>query len=317
MKIFRVYNQNRKIIWFGIAIVAIIILLAKILPENISKGIEEKRLIQNNVYKESVLKEKENPDISITLSDKKVEQEKNLVIDQFIRYCNAGQIEEAYALLSDNCKSKLYPTIDFFKEKYINKIFRTTKLYSKEFNYGSTYKINLYENMTSTGRMPDTSIEDYFTIEYTKDAVKLNISGYITTKEINISRKNQYLQINIVSKDIYKEYEEYIFEVKNLTNKDLLLDSMENTRKVYLIGSKDEKYYSMLNEKTLADLTIPSGISKKVTIKFNNEYSGNGFIDSIVFSDIVLDKEAYNQSSNKIQYKDRTQLEIKTDNGYI
>ena len=54
-----------------------------------------------------------------------------------------------------------------------------------------------------------------------------------------------------------------------------------------------------------------------VDVYLNNEYSGNGFIDSIVFSDIVLDKEAYNQSSNKIQYKDRTQLEIKTDNGYI
>ena len=144
MNIIRTYNQNRRTIW--IIIIAFIILLFVL--RGLEGVFEKKNKEENQRHLNELLTPKEedyieNPDIKVTISDEKVAEKKELVIDQFIRYCNAKKINEAYDLLSDNCKKYVYPNKDIFEKNYVNKIYNTTKLYSKEKYLYDTYIINL------------------------------------------------------------------------------------------------------------------------------------------------------------------------------
>ena len=47
------------------------------------------------------------------------------LIDKYINYCNNKEYENAYTMISSNCRNALYPDIESFK-KYIDSIFNTT-----------------------------------------------------------------------------------------------------------------------------------------------------------------------------------------------
>ena len=174
MNIFRYYNQNRKTIW--LVIIAIIILIIAI--QAINGIIKSKRNDRENT---TIINEKDyenNLNINVLISDEKVKEEKELVIDQFIRYCNASKIEEAYSLLTDNCKKQVFPNIEYFKQNYYNIHFSNTKLYSKEKFIANTYKVILYDDVLSTGSINKNAVEDYYTIETNDGISKINISNY-------------------------------------------------------------------------------------------------------------------------------------------
>ena len=308
-KLLRFYNQNRGIIWIVIFGIILVIALVNTL-NSIAKESSKKRAEQ---VKEILLGTKEsnyreNPDISITISDEKVSEQKNLIIDQFIRYCNAGQIQDAYALLSNNCRNNLYPTLDSFRSDYINNIFTTVKLYKKENYKENTYKVNLYEDVAETGRLDTSSIEEYYTIIAENGENKLNIHNYIGNKIVNKKNSTKNIQIEIKEKNIYKNYEEYTLEVKNLTNNEIKLDSLESTKKIYLTNSKDLKYYCLLNENTDNDITILPNSTKKIKLKFNIEYNNNNIINRMIISDIILNNKEYSNITNKTNYKDREKV---------
>lgn len=306
MNIFRYYNQNRKTIW--LVIIAIIILIIAIQAIN--------NIIKNQNVKTSnnTINEKEyenNLNINILISNESVEEDEKLIIDQFIRYCNAGKIQDAYNLLTENCKNELFPTIEHFKNNYYNIYFLTTKLYSKEHFVVDTYKIKLYDDILSTGNVNTNAIEDYFTLEKQKDdTIKLNISNYIGNKKINIKNTDENLQIKIVKKDIYKEYEKYELEVTNLTYNTILLDSKENTKTMYLVGDNNVKYYSISHEILKENLIIKPKATVKISIKYNKEYNSNRTVNQVVFSDIIPNYELYQNTQKKSEYKDRTTLKV-------
>ena len=174
MNIIRLYNQNRRTIWIAIIAIIFIIIAIHVLNDLVKKENEKnKNTIINTITEKDY---KNNLDISITLSDEDVKEEKELVIDQFIRYCNAGKINEAYNLLSDKCKEYVYPNVETFKKNYIDIVFNSKKLYSKDRYLGSTYKVKLYEDMLSTGNISNSTIEDFYTMENENGNTKLNIN---------------------------------------------------------------------------------------------------------------------------------------------
>lgn len=306
MNIIRYYNQNRIFVWTVVIAIIFIIIAIQVL-----NGIVENK--NNNTPVTNTIREEEyknNLSIDVLLSDDDVKEEKELVVDQFIRYCNAGEIDKAYNLLTDDCKKELFPTIEQFKQNYYNKIFLETKLYSKEKFYGKTYKIKYYDDILSTGIVNTTNIEDYYTIEYKKNIAQLNISNYIGKKELNKTYENGNLKVEIISKQIYKEYEEYEIIVTNLSDKVILLDSKEKTNSIYLLGKNDVKYYVLSHEILSDNLIINAKQSKRLSVKFAKEYNSNNTINGLVFSDIVTDYELYQKEIQKNNYKNRSNINI-------
>ena len=51
-----------------------------------------------------------------------IQQDKN-IISTFLEYCKNNQVQEAYAMLSENCKKEKYNSIDLFNKNYMQKYF--------------------------------------------------------------------------------------------------------------------------------------------------------------------------------------------------
>ena len=303
MNIFRYYNQNRKMIWLVIIAIVILIIAIQAL-NNIVKN--ENKNKANNLINE---KEYENNlNINVLISEEEVKEDEELIIDQFLRYCNAKKVEEAYALLSEDCKKELFPTIEYFKQNYYNLHFSTTKLYSKGTFIGNTYKVKLYDDILTTGSINSNSTEDYFTIKKEDNSVKLNISNYIDSKNINKSSTNDNLQVKVISKQIYKEYEKYEIQITNLTYNTILLDSKENTKSMYLVGENNVRYYSLSHELLNENLIVKPKATISISIKYNKEYNSNKIVNQLVFSDVILDYDLYKEK--KSEYENRETIKV-------
>lgn len=76
-----------------------------------------------------------------------------ILINQFLEYCQKGEKEEAYAMLSKNCKKNLYPTLETFSTSYYNKIFNQKRDIKVEYDTtNDIYKINFYEDILEAGK---------------------------------------------------------------------------------------------------------------------------------------------------------------------
>lgn len=308
-RIIRWYNKNRKMFWLVIVLSVIIVSLPRILNKYAKRKAENENssIINTTIYN--------NENYSIVDEEtikKETNNENTNVISMFIEYCNNKDIERAYDLLSDKCKEKLYPTINQFIDNYYNKIFESRKSYevqlwiSDENSY--TYKVELREDILSSGNVNSEAIEDYYTIIKEDNIYKININNYIGSIEINKTNETNELKISVLSKDVFMEYEIYNLKVENKTRNSILVDELESTGTMYL-EDKNALHYQAYNHEIVKEELRVKG-EKKVSIKFNKKYSTKREIKKIVFSNIILNYDEYKTYTNKADFKDRGNLEI-------
>ena len=188
------------------------------LPRVLNKYAKSKEENTNSTDNTTIYNNESYSVITEEIINKEVNKENTDIIDMFIKYCNDKEPEKSYELLSNKCKEKLYPTLDDFINSYYTKIFNNQKSYeiklwiSKENSY--TYKVNLKENILSTGNVNASTIEDYYTIVNENNMYKLNINNYIGNIKINKQNETNELGILVSDKDIFMEYEIYNINVE-------------------------------------------------------------------------------------------------------
>lgn len=150
------WTRNGKLLLQIIGTIALIILAIQGLNQyTILKNKEEaeKKLINQ----EKIEKEKKKK--------KEIEKDKE-TISKFINYCNEKKINEAYKMLSEDCKKTKYLTITDFEEKYIKKIFEYKKDYEISLQENNTYKIVFLEDILQAGSTEKRNkLEDYYSIK--------------------------------------------------------------------------------------------------------------------------------------------------------
>lgn len=291
-KVREFYNQNRYMIWIIILILVAIIVLIQILNSFISKrnDIEESNK-QNTVIKSSNNNINENYSV---VTGQEVKKEVSQVIDDFVYCCNNNEPEKAYALLSDECKKALYPTLDDFTTKYYQKLFKgnITYLYQSWITYNNkyTYKIDFIEDMLATGKASNTSITDYYTIVKQNETYKLNINKFIGIENINKSTTRNNIKITVNKKRIYMDYETYEIEVENNSNGKVELDSLQKTNTVYIEDENGQKYYWYNHEILEEDISIRRAQRGSVEVKFNKSYQAEKETTKVVFTNIVANE---------------------------
>ena len=310
-KLIRLYNQNRKQLFILILIVVAIILSIRFF-DNLAQKENEKNLnsgtISSSTSSTTTYKPQQSAISSSTVPNS-IYKEQSKIIDDFIKYCNEGNTKEAYDLLSKDCKEIMFPTLEYFIENYYKMIFNEKKIYSIKNWTNNTYKINMTENILSTGKVSNgVSIEDYFTIVNAEK--KLNINGFIGRTNLNTSTSNNNLEFNILYEDQYMDYVIYTLKVKNKTDKTVLLDSGENTQNMYISDQNNVKYTSYRNEVTDAELKILPNSENIIKIKYASTYVMNRNINYLVFKDIILDSNAYDEYILKGNYTDREKVII-------
>lgn len=309
-RMIRFYNQNRKKFFvIGIIIVFLFILLQ--LFNNILKERDENAKSNINIIKNTNKIENEN----VLISDKSISNGKRLsdsklnedidIIKKFIEFCNNKEFEEAYDLLTDECKEEMFSNLNDFVNIYYTSLFNgEEKNYTIENWSSNTYQVNFVGDILSTGKVDEVkNKQDYITIvNQGNNEYKININNYIGRTNINRQTERENIKINIESKDTYNDYEIYNISVENNTNNTILLDTGDNPKSVYLLDDKDMKYYFYNNEIVQNKLIIKDGLKSKLKIKFYNSYSSTRSIEQLVFSKMILNYNEYKELEDKTQY---------------
>lgn len=300
-RLIRWYNINRHAIWITIVVIILIFGVMKTLNNLSKNNTKDKSSSTNN---STTTYNKNNYSIiSGTNMPNEVTSQSTDIIDSFVKFCNEKDISSAYNLLSNDCKETLYLTEEEFKNNYVNKIFSSYKMYDKRAwintNSSYTYSIKITEDLLSTGgNKEDMSIQDYYTLVKENGEYKLNINNYIGKEEINKTKAENGIEVYVIEKKTYIDYEIYTIKVKNNTQNEVILDSKEDTKTVYLTDTNNYNYVAFLNELSLDDITIKSGMTQTIKIKFNKSYNPKNVEKSIVFTNIILNYQEYLNNKN-------------------
>ena len=317
-KIRHFYYQNKEKIWKVVLIIAFLFGIIYFLNERASSNENDTSGIISQTNKEIYSDEENKTYISDTsaisggtVTEQEV-QKINNTISKFLQYCKSGNAEEAYNMLSADCKENEYKTIEKFKQKYMQSKFDKESIYEIENWVRDTYKISISKDLLATGDISNNEKKvDYITIVKEDSQEKLNINSYIGKKELNKEETKGKVKITALSKKTYMDYEIYDFEIENLTDKTIKIDSLDKIGTMYLQDSNGNKFNVQAHEIIESDLEIRSGLKFNITLKYSNTYINTNEIEEIVFENIILDYIQYEKSNNKEEFKEICEIKIK------
>lgn len=296
------YNRNRKFIWFIVGICVAVYVIIHIINEFLGQSLYDKdnklNIIANNNFYDTNYSV-----VSTEQIEEKYVDNITSVIKEFINNCNENKIENAYNMLSLECKEELYPTIETFEEEYLKKFFSNRKTYkiqswiTNKNKY--TYRIELIEDILISGKSTNTKKIDYYTVIKDNDNYYLNIEGFIEKNEINKYNESEIVKVNILNEVVFVDKVYLNIEVKNKTVQTMLIDGGKKGDSVYLKDTNNIGYASFLFEEQEEDLIIKRKDKKEFKIKFEKEYSTDIKIKEIGFSDIVINYKTKNEENNQ------------------
>ena len=298
----RFYYQNKYKIWGIIIFIVLILLVIQVVNKLVEYSNEQslKEATANNITNNTNINN-QNKDTYVSsdrssvtgeiINDSTLEKASN-AIENFISACNNGNIEQAYNLLSDDCKEELYPDINKFKILYYDSIFGGSKKTASLENWSSnTYKVNIAQDIMASGNINGMKTQDYISIVKDGKDTKLNINSFVKKEKINKTQTIENIKFTILSKNIYMDYEEFEIQVDNQTNSKISLDSKQDTKSIYIQDNNKIKYYARTNEILNSLLRVNKGFSTQLTIKFSKSYSEDRKTSNIVFSDVTLNDD--------------------------
>lgn len=300
-QIIRFWNQNRKGIIIGIIAVVLVIVIIQVLNGIAKRENEEK----NNRPK---VKQEENLPTKSIIGSGSVNSEKTKtnveIIEKFIEECNMGNISNAYAMLTNECKEVLFPKEENFKNGYYNIVFKSKKLSTIEnfisTNNRYTYQVKLYNDILSSGNAQDTGyFQDYITIDEKSENGKLNINNFIYKKDIDKQTEKDGIKVTVLAQEIYKDNEKYQIKIENATDKRISINTGKYVKSIYLLDNNNTVYGSNISEISSTLYEIPINMARNYKLKFNKIYSAGMQANAIVFSDIVADYIQYKQTPDE------------------
>ena len=313
-RLLRFFRQNRMAVWVLILGIIFIILVIQVLNSISRRNMEEenRKILEEETTLSNVVSY-DNQSKSI-ISDEDVPEQYREdfgnLIEQFFNYCTQHEPQKAYSLLSQDTIDTLYPTVEIFESLYCSEKFEGDKDFSFQSWIKSgdlyIYQVKIFDNMLATGKSNDTYYEDYVTIAPEDGEYKLNINNLIGVKNIYQSYSSEELDITVKESQVFMDYEIYSFEIKNKTDKTILLDSREDTDSTYLLDDTNNQYSALLYENNEKELILQPGETKTISIRFSDVYREGIVITQIHFSDIVLDYNTY-IARNEVE---RTTFEI-------
>lgn len=324
LKIVRLYNQNRKIVWLTLIIaifcIAIIGLVNNAYQEQAEANMEKiAQELADNTQKEksSNIVDYEKAAEPLTSGESvysTLRDEIQGVLEQFIKSACNNQIQEAYSYLTKECKEIAYPSVEIFAQNYCNNI--NNKTYDFQL-WNSTngvyvYQVKFLDDLLSKGI--DTSqnyLQDYITVIKQDGAYRLNINKLIRAVQLDKTVESHDIKFTLKDVETYLDYEYYEIEVTNNSQKEIILDPRQQDNSVYVKNNDGLKIRALLYENKEEDLKVASGETKNIKIKFNNTYNGEKTIKCVGFSNVILDQEDYQKDSDKKSGKMEIEIYLK------
>ena len=238
-KLIRFYNQNVRKVWTIVLIIVFALMIISAFNSMYKKRSEDRnKEIQSGEYIQKYHNESESM-VSGGYVPDSVREDFGDLIDSFFNYCKNHEPEKAYGLISNDCKQLLYPTEEVFEEQYYKNKFKADKLYSfQSWTASDTYiyLVKIFDNMLATGSGSSQEyIQDYVSVVKENGEYKLNINSYIGRVSIAKKYSKDGLTIEVLDRYIFMDYGIYSLKIQNNSGSTVLLDSMEETNKTYVV----------------------------------------------------------------------------------
>lgn len=311
-KLIRYFNQNRKriiIIIIGIVFFLGLIQLLNYFAKN-SNSSNNNVIVKDTVVNNELVSNKSAVSGS-NIAQQKLKRDTD-IITKFMDYCNLGKVEEAYNLLTDECKEEMYPNVQQFKEIYFDELFNEEKKnYTIQNWTGSIYEVRVTDDILSTGKIDNTvTKQDYITVVSSDNEYKLNINSYVGRKKVEEETTYKDIKIVVTQIDTYMDYQTYNLTIENNSNNSIKLDTNDDTKSIYLLDNNNHSYYFYNNEINENKLIVQSKYKNTIKIKFMNPYVSSKKIKKLVFSKMILNYDEYKNLEDKTQYKNFIQFDI-------
>lgn len=306
------YNLHRRTIWIIIGVAILIFVMINVINSGLKQREQPRNTTTTNTTKMNSISM--GSDVSPITGEQITNDQKNTVtvIDNFATYCNNGDIDSAYNLLSSDCKSQMYPTKDDFKTIYYNPVFGgSQRVITVENWVGNIYKVRFAENALATGNFDESNItQDYITVVKENGQTKLNINNYIGKQQINRTQEADNVKIKVVESNTYFDYQSFTFEITNNGDTPILINDPSIDSTMYIEDKNGTQYQAYTHELSENDKKIQAGYTQTVTIKYYSRYSSNKIMKYVAFDRIILNYSAYSHYTNVGAYKDYGGIKI-------
>ena len=313
MNIKRTIDKNYMLIGYIALIIIFGLFIIKALnayfEQNEAKKLEEIEAKKNQANIEASQNPETMPDYYEIESDS-IEK----TMRSFVKYCNNREIENAYKMLTQDCKNAMFPTQEDFERIYINNIYNVEREYElvKWYTEGNMdiYQVTLYGNILATGNTDNYTQEYYTFVKDQKGNYKLNINNYIYGVEKNKEETIRNITVKIGHVDVYEEYEEAEISITNNSSKIISLTGNKYVKNIYLQNDGKTTYSSLDSKFDKEEIVMQPGSTKNFRVKFNKVYNSKNKARYLVLSDVILDYETYLQSEDKNSYSNRTSIKV-------
>ena len=299
LKIRRFFKKYKRIIIFIVILWAIIFMVNYIL-KNMPKQEVPETTYEPNV---SIMAEDEVPD--------KWHETIESTIETFVQRCNNKEYEAAYNMLSTDCKTEVYPTLNSFKS-YVDSKFNEKRAYSIQ-NFSNVgkqyiYDVNLMEDLMATGL---TGKEYYFDEEkfvFTEadDTLKLSIDGFVRKTYLNVFGEDENLKISIDSKNVFYDHETYKVTLTNRSAHPIVIADGSSNDEVSLYTGADDR-----NEKNVKTygIVLQPGETKNYTFIFKKYCDDGNAPQYMMFNNIrVLQSYSGDESTRQTELENAIRI---------
>ena len=212
------------------------------------------------------------------------------LIDQYFNYCNNGQYEQAYNLITEDCRKKNYPTLEEFKA-YIDEVFEGKKKIYNIQSYSIVdnkyiFNIRILDDILANGTTDGYYYyEEKFVLIEENGEIKLSIAEYIGDEEQQIIVEDDNLKIEVVNKSIDYETETYTLQITNKTDKYIVLSDNYEANEISLYVNGMER-----NPKNLqvAFVSIPPNAKRTQNLQFTKYYDETAKDEKITFNNVRI-----------------------------
>lgn len=212
-------------------------------------------------------------------------------IKEYVGYCNEGNFQKAFNMLSEDCKKYEYENnvVNFMQHVYVK--MPTPKHYAIQ-NYSNTkyddknlyiYEIKYTDDLLATGLTNTTYAytSEKIVFYYENDELQMNAGDYMYHTDIKRISENEYLKIDVIDKIVNYSSEKYEVKFTNRSNyKVIIADGVEQDEISLVLPNETRKRGSTY------DIVLEPQESQTYTFEFPKFIDDGDISQSLFFSSI-------------------------------
>ncbi len=237
------------------------------------------------------------------------------MIEEYVGYCNDGNYQRAFNMLSEDCKTYSFDNnVENFMEHVLSKM-PTRKQYFIQDYSNTTYnnrKFYIYEvrytnDLLASGLTNSTygfTSEKFTFYKDESSNIKMSTGDYIYHTDIKSISENEYLKIDVLDKLVNYKTEEYTVKFTNRSNYTIVVaDNVE----------EDEVILTLPNEtrsrKSLTNIVLEPYASMDITFTFD-KFVDDGDMSQSIICPAIRVMEKYTNPD----YADEATIQSEIDN---